>query len=151
MNNSIKILMIAFMAITFVSANTCKAQSDVLTSYIELKDALVQSNPALAKTSARSLGQKLAGANMSNDLVAAANSIASTDDLKAQRTAFKSVTDQLIESFKNGDLDDSVYVQHCPMAFNNTGASWLSTSEEIFNPYFGNMMLKCGFVKETIE
>ena len=37
------------------------------------------------------------------------------------------------------------------MAFDNTGGYWLSNSKEVRNPYFGNSMLKCGEVKETIQ
>jgi Cu(I)/Ag(I) efflux system membrane fusion protein len=50
-----------------------------------------------------------------------------------------------------GPLDMTVYVQHCPMAFENTGGDWLSDSEKILNPYFGDMMLHCGRVTETID
>jgi Cu(I)/Ag(I) efflux system membrane fusion protein len=36
------------------------------------------------------------------------------------------------------------------MAFDNAGATWLQDSEEIANPYFGEMMLGCGEIQETI-
>ena len=38
------------------------------------------------------------------------------------------------------------YRQFCPMAFDFKGAFWLSDSEEILNPYFGEEMLTCGNV-----
>ena len=44
-----------------------------------------------------------------------------------------------------------VYRDFCPMADNNKGAFWLSLEEEIRNPYYGEAMLKCGEVRETIE
>ncbi|NIP18560.1 MAG: DUF3347 domain-containing protein, partial [Xanthomonadales bacterium] len=44
-----------------------------------------------------------------------------------------------------------VYVVHCPMAFDDKGASWLQANDDIFNPYFGEAMLKCGAVEEIIE
>jgi len=44
-----------------------------------------------------------------------------------------------------------VYKQYCPMAFDGKGAFWLSSSEEIRNPYYGDKMLKCGRVEETIS
>jgi Cu(I)/Ag(I) efflux system membrane fusion protein len=37
------------------------------------------------------------------------------------------------------------------MAFNNEGAYWLSDSEQIRNPYFGDKMLTCGVVKEKLQ
>ncbi len=44
-----------------------------------------------------------------------------------------------------------VYYQYCPMAFNNKGAYWLSNQREILNPYFGNKMLKCGEVADSVD
>jgi membrane fusion protein, copper/silver efflux system len=43
---------------------------------------------------------------------------------------------------------DKVYRQFCPMAFDDKGAFWLSESDEILNPYFGDMMLNCGEVTD---
>lgn len=40
------------------------------------------------------------------------------------------------------------FLVHCPMAFENQGASWLQTAEAIDNPYFGAAMLRCGDVRE---
>jgi Cu(I)/Ag(I) efflux system membrane fusion protein len=36
------------------------------------------------------------------------------------------------------------------MADNNIGATWISETKEILNPYFGNEMLNCGETKEII-
>ena len=47
-------------------------------------------------------------------------------------------------------FSETVYLQHCPMADDNNGASWLSKEKEIRNPYFGARMLKCGSVEEVI-
>ena len=46
--------------------------------------------------------------------------------------------------------DKPIYLIHCPMAFNNTGADWLQDAELVANPYFGASMLRCGTLKETI-
>jgi len=37
------------------------------------------------------------------------------------------------------------------MAFKGQGATWLSRSKEIKNPYFGAMMLNCGRIDEKIN
>jgi hypothetical protein len=37
------------------------------------------------------------------------------------------------------------------MVEDNKGAYWLSESEEINNPYFGDKMLRCGEVKKIIK
>jgi hypothetical protein len=52
---------------------------------------------------------------------------------------------------KSGVSNGELYVEYCPMAFDDKGASWLSSSKEIRNPYFGDKMLTCGEVKETIK
>lgn len=38
-----------------------------------------------------------------------------------------------------------------PNVFNDKGALWISSIKKIHNPYFGEKMLKCGEVKETIN
>ncbi len=37
------------------------------------------------------------------------------------------------------------------MAFNNRGAHWLSDTTEVVNPYFGDEMLHCGSVTDTLR
>lgn len=121
-----------------------------ISDYMLLKDALVKTHAAAAKDAAAKLAESAINENWSADIVEAAKTIASSDDVAAQRIAFKTVTDGLIASLKANDSEDGVYVQYCPMAFDNTGASWLSMSDKIRNPYFGDMMLKCGRVTEEL-
>jgi len=142
----------ALSAFLIISANAnTNAQTDYLTDYMTLKDAFVKSDVAMAKKAATQLTVSLASAKIDNSALEAATLISTSDNLAEQRTAFKIVTDQLISSLKAGANDQTVFVQYCPMAFDNTGASWLSLSQEIRNPYFGDMMLKCGSVKETLQ
>ncbi|MHC5021497.1 MAG: efflux RND transporter periplasmic adaptor subunit [Planctomycetota bacterium] len=76
---------------------------------------------------------------------------AAAADLAASRTAFREWSNavlQLEETFGHGGT--TAYVRaHCPMAFDNAGASWLQTGEKIRNPYFGAAMYACGTVEET--
>ena len=44
-----------------------------------------------------------------------------------------------------------VYLAHCPMAFDFKGASWLTTEPAIANPYFGDRMLRCGTIEQTLS
>ena len=63
----------------------------------------------------------------------------------------QNLSQALIKSIKVfGVSIDSLFVEHCPMAFNNNGADWLSGETTIRNPYFGDKMLKCGVVKDTL-
>ncbi len=125
-------------------------QSQGISDYMSLKDALVQTDANAAKEAASKLVESATNENWNADIVKAAKIIASSDDVEAQRVAFKTVTDGLIEILKTNATNDGVYVQYCPMALDNTGASWLSTSDQIRNPYFGDKMLKCGKVTEEL-
>lgn len=44
------------------------------------------------------------------------------------------------------NLSSPVYRVHCPMAFDDRGADWLSPEDKVLNPYFGDKMLRCGEV-----
>ena len=48
-------------------------------------------------------------------------------------------------------FESPLYIQYCPMANNDQGATWISSKEEIVNPYFGDLMLHCGNIEEIIE
>lgn len=72
--------------------------------------------------------------------------------LEARRASFKMVSDQLYDLLQNTGLKGStVYRQHCPMAFGDRGAYWLSDKQEVVNPYFGDEMLHCGSVTDTLR
>jgi Cu(I)/Ag(I) efflux system membrane fusion protein len=71
--------------------------------------------------------------------------------VEAKRKSFEQLSHTmyaLIKSFKANRV--TIYKQYCPMAFNNTGAYWLSDREIILNPYFADKMLNCGDVIEEI-
>jgi len=135
----------------------------VLAHYYHLKDALVKSNAADAAAAAKAMSAALDSVGITvaehethiKDLVSEMGEnlqhIAETDELEHQREHFAAVSDKLYEWLKiAGVHGDTVYRQYCPMAFDNNGAHWLSSEKEIRNPYFGNKMLKCGSIKETL-
>ncbi|MCF6187719.1 MAG: efflux RND transporter periplasmic adaptor subunit [Desulfobulbaceae bacterium] len=74
------------------------------------------------------------------------------ENLADIRTAFSSLSEtitRIVETFGSGE-NTPLYIQFCPMAFGNKGATWLAPSEEVNNPYFGTMMLNCGEVRRQI-
>lgn len=78
--------------------------------------------------------------------------IAQISDVEEQRKHFEILSDNLIEAVEYfGVVENTIYRQYCPMAFRDKGAYWLSGEKEIRNPYFGDMMLTCGEVKETYQ
>ena len=120
--------------------------------YIQLKDALVASNAQDAKKVAGELQKSLTKLSDGKKIAAEAAKVAASTDLDEQRRAFSSLSNEMKTLLKDGKLTSgSLYVAYCPMANNNEGAFWLSNEKQIKNPYFGDAMLTCGSVKETIQ
>lgn len=72
--------------------------------------------------------------------------------IEIMRVHFQKLSNALIALMeKENPLNETLYVQFCPMADDDRGAFWLSTEQEIKNPYFGSMMLKCGNVDRKIK
>jgi len=83
------------------------------------------------------------------NLNAALGSLTRADDLTVQREAFHSLSQQLARTLQIFPLNQPVYQAYCPMAFDDAGATWLQAEEQITNPYFGGMMLRCGEIQQT--
>lgn len=140
--------------------------TDLTRRYFDLKNALVKSDFTTTKNIAGRVFQSLKAVDMKllddkthlhwmeqeNQLRKSIEAISKAKDIEEQRKHFETLSDALIESAELFGLTiDMVYVQFCPMAFDDKGANWLSESDKILNPYFGNMMLTCGEVKKKIS
>ena len=138
----------------------------VFDQYIVLKNAFVQSDSRKAKQSAREVQKALSKVDMklllgdahiqwmdiSGNMDKQINLIISSGKIEEQRIAFSGFSDQLYKAVKTfGLMGKTAYYQFCPMAFDNKGAYWLSESETIRNPYFGEKMMDCGETKETLN
>ncbi len=120
--------------------------------YIHLKEALVGSQAGEVQKAANVLQQSLSSVENGKPAKAEAAKIAATSSLDDQRKAFALLSNEMTTLVKASALTKGeVYLEYCPMANGNTGAYWLSNQKEIRNPYFGDKMLKCGSVKETIN
>lgn len=120
--------------------------------YLQLKDALVASNLNDAKKAALELQKALNDAKGTTASLDAVAKLVKASSLSEQRETFSTLSNEMATMVKGGKLSaGSLYIEYCPMANNNTGAYWLSNEKQIKNPYFGDMMLKCGSVKETIQ
>lgn len=137
----------------------------VFESYLPVKDALIASDPAKAAASAKSLLQSLDKVDMKllkgeahmewmkdlEVLKTATTTIQKGDNLENMRMMLSPLSDQLYHTIKKFKVETSGFRQFCPMAMDNTGAYWLSNSDEILNPYFGDAMLTCGNVEEELN
>jgi Cu(I)/Ag(I) efflux system membrane fusion protein len=72
--------------------------------------------------------------------------------LENQRSHFVILNENLVAIAGNMDsLENTIYIQKCPMANNNRGALWLSREDAIRNPYYGDAMLTCGSVVRELK
>ncbi|MBS1776082.1 MAG: DUF3347 domain-containing protein [Bacteroidetes bacterium] len=134
-------------------------------NYYELKDALVATDAAKADAAAQKLlasMSDLQGKVKDSSLSLQIDTInieskalmAATNDPKTEqkRVHFEKVSNAMFTLLRAADLKNAgVYRQHCPMAFNDKGAYWLSNETEIKNPYFGKKMLECGEVTDSLK
>ncbi len=119
--------------------------------YLELKNNLVSSDSVAAQKAGKELASALSKIQGCENTSALATKIASTNDLKDQRFQFIALSSDVIALIKHTEISSGkLYVQHCPMANEGKGAYWLAAEQEVRNPYYGNEMVECGSVKETI-
>ena len=141
----------------------------VITNYYGLKNALVATNEA--NTAAESdhlaaaakvlqtylLGKDGAPGPLKpylDTIIIETRNIAAIKDgsCEKQRLSFSYISSSIYGLIKNAGLQNmNVYHQFCPMAFNEKGATWLSDESEIKNPYFGDKMLECGEVTDSLK
>ncbi|HET8754045.1 MAG TPA: DUF3347 domain-containing protein [Salinimicrobium sp.] len=119
--------------------------------YLEVKSALVNTNAKEARETAEMLVETLQASEETGNVLEAAREIAGTDNINIQRTAFSDLSAAMEDLLAGALVSGEIYKQFCPMAFEGAGGYWLASSEEVRNPYYGEMMLKCGRVAETIK
>ncbi len=137
--------------------NTVKA-------YLSLKDALVASDTTQASAKAGDLLATLSQADSTslsgeiaqkwstykNSLSRAAQTVQASQKLDEQRLRFEDLSTTMYAMVNEFGSETTLYKQYCPMAFDDKGAFWLSAQSDIKNPYFGDAMLTCGEVQETL-
>ena len=134
----------------------------VVQKYIELKDALVLTDPSTASVAANqvlAITDKVDMMQIKGEahkywmeqlevITAHTTKIKQSTDVEEQRNQFDFLSQGVINALKAfGTRENTYYVLYCPMAKGNQGADWISMEEQIRNPYFGDKMMKCGSVK----
>jgi peptidoglycan hydrolase CwlO-like protein len=76
---------------------------------------------------------------------------ANAGNIKHQREHFDMLSKDMYDLVKTSAAGEKIYVDYCPMYNNNKGATWLSETKEIKNPYLGKEMDTCGTVKEELK
>lgn len=129
--------------------------TSLATNYYAIRDGLVAGDGNAAKISAgafiktaNTVDYKIISEGNINALLKDATVISETSDLKKQRIAFANFSNNMIAVAKAVKLTTGpIYVEYCPMK----KANWLSNDKQIKNPYYGDAMLSCGKVVETIN
>ena len=134
----------------------------VLNDYFNLKDALVADDNAKAKNLGGVLAKSLKAFDTSKysgneqselkDIIEDATEHAehiSESDIAHQREHFKVLSKDITDMVAITGTEVRLYEQFCPMY--DGGTAWLSTKEEVRNPYYGSKMLKCGKVQREIN
>lgn len=135
--------------------------------YIELKDLMVLGDGQDIQKSGKALIESLDKVDMAllegashifwmellKPMESSIEIIANTNNRNQQRLEFINLSKVLIASVQSFGLnyENTLYVQYCPMANDDKGAPWLSLEEEIINPYFGDVMLNCGFIQAELN
>ncbi len=147
---------------TAVNAQEDVRLSFLLNEYYNIKNALVAGDAIKAGSGAAQFVKAInavdAGTLISPEqksflqlkdkLAADGSLIAGSKEINKQRELFAALSNNMISLAKAAKLSaKEVYVDYCPMK----KVYWLSAEKAVKNPYYGNSMLTCGSVKETIQ
>lgn len=126
-----------------------ESSSALFKDYQKLRKALVGTAPDEAKIAAEEMKMNL-GDNQ-KEISILAEELSQAEDVEKQRKLFSEITQKVEPLFKGTIENGEMYKQFCPMAFEGKGGYWISDASEIRNPYYGDKMLTCGKVTETIK
>jgi len=150
--------------------------NNMLNSYFELKNALVDWDTARASADAKKLielAEQVPYDNLKADttiiataksfsesVVAEAKGVAGENTIGEKRRSFYTLSENLYNLLRTVRYDQQIiYHDKCPMAFNDSEeAYWVSNTKEIVNPYLGKKhphyaggMIGCGSIEDSID
>ena len=127
------------LAVLALAAMPLFANTTLFSKYETVRQGLLKEKLADVQSSAKALA---AAAKGNAPVAKAATAVASAKDLKAARTAFGTLSDEMIK-VRNAAKGDRPAIGYCPMV----NKSWLQAKGEIGNPY-DKSMEKCGVIKD---
>ncbi|WP_293300625.1 DUF3347 domain-containing protein [Pedobacter sp. UBA4863] len=143
-------------AVVTTTSNNVLLKNDQLNvvyqQYLLLSNALINSDLTTAKEASMALELGAKALKDGEKLVHFASKITAASAIEVQRTLFADLSNEMIAKVKAIGLQyGEIYLEYCPMSLNDKGASWLSNQQQIRNPYYGDSMLDCGEIKETLK
>jgi hypothetical protein len=139
---------------------------EIISGYMQLKNALANDNgndaanggkailDAVAKFDISSLSaqQKKVYEDVADDIKDNPEHIReNSGKIAHQRQHFDMLSQDMYDLVKAFGTGQILYNDYCAMYNNAKGATWLSETKEIKNPYLGKKMPTCGEVKEEIK
>ena len=139
---------------------------DILSGYLQLKNALTNDNGNEAAEAGKAIVQTMskidrsvfnaeqlkAYDDISGDLKENAEHIGdNAGKIAHQREHFEILSTDIYDLLKVFKANETLYKDFCPMVNDGKGAYWISEIKEIKNPYQGKKMPTCGSVKEEIK
>lgn len=139
-----------------------KEIDNLTTAYFGIKDALVADDAKTAGSQSELFLKSIDAVSKSNlsasqlkvwqeqkdKLIATNEAISKTTDIAKQREELNELSNSLFATLKAFNVNENtVYYQYCPMK----KSYWLSSEKEIKNPYYGEKMLTCGSVKDSLK
>jgi hypothetical protein len=134
----------------------------LLNDYFMLKDALVGDDTKKAALAGTKLKASLKAFDLMaynkeeqkelSDIIEDASEHAehiAKSEIDHQREHFKILSEDITDLIAITGTKNTLYEQFCPMY--DEGSTWLSTSSEVKNPYYGSKMLTCGKVQKEIN
>jgi len=138
----------------------------VVAGYLSLAKALASDQSGPAQAAAQKILEALHGVDMkllegdthmiwmknAAELEEPLDHIGQDQDIGKMREAFALLSEQLAVTARQFGWTGGgpLYQFHCPMAFNNRGATWLQDTDQTQNPYFGATMPACGSIAQVI-
>ena len=148
------------------NTNVAGPMQEMVSQYLQMKNALanddgkdaasagnafVESMGKMEKTSLTRDKKKIWD-NLSDDAKEMAEHIGkNAGDIEHQREHFDMLSKDMYDMVKAFGAGQVLYKDYCPMYNNKKGATWLSETKEIKNPYLGKKMPTCGEVKEEMK
>jgi len=154
------------MNILSVKVGQSTSVSKIINAYLEIKNALVEDNDVKASQAGKELLTAFRSMDKAtvpqehikeiNDIIENAQENAehiseSKGNIEHQREHFSQLFPDVKDLIEITGSDRNLYEIYCAMANDNEGGFWLSTSDEVQNPYMGSKMESCGTVKAKIS
>lgn len=143
---------------------------NLLNSYYNLKDALIESDTSKANLAASQMSghsENLALKEIQGDstgviketaltftgtISGSSKTLVAEKNIESKRKEFEMITEALWNLSRVVKYDgQKIYYMFCPMAFDDKGAYWLSNNVTVRNPYFGKKMLTCGNIADSLD